>query len=170
MGLETTTVWIFPEDNYEQLVNKNIVERYRGKGIYKTINLISESKQFVSITHQNQKKKMTLLFIKSPYLDNKKITLSKTTLYLEQLKSVISREIQFVDNEGHCVIQTRDVRIGGYVEPLAKCIVDFLDFDTLSLKEIIIITTENHKDKRQKGLLNLQITHQYLLVYKMVKR
>lgn len=167
--METTTVWIFPENKFEQLVNKNIVERYGERNTYKTISLVSGLKQSVSKTYKSHKKKMNLLFIKSPYLNSDKISLAKTTLYLKRLKNVISREIQFIDTGGHCVIQTRDVRIRGYVEPLAKCIVDCLDFDTLSLKEIVVITTETHKDKKCAGPSNLQLAHQYLLIYKKVE-
>lgn len=164
--LETTTVWIFPEDEFTRLYNKNIIERYRNGGIYRTINLISEPRKFTKF--HNKRKKLNLLFIKSPCLDNKEISLSDIDLYLEQLKKLILEESMFIKEGGYCVIQTKDVRVGDYVEPIGKYIVDSINVDSLSLKEIVIVTTENHKEKHLSEQGNLRIVHQYLLVYKKV--
>jgi len=165
--LETSTVWIFPEEKLEQLLNKNVIERYRDSGLYRTINLISDSKKLSVIPYQKQKR-VNLLFIKSPCISSKNISEADITLYLKQLKGVISRENQLVNKGGYCAIQTKDVRVGDYVEPLAKYIVDTIELPGFSLKEIVVITSENYKDKYLEKQPNLQIVHQYLLVYKKV--
>lgn len=170
--IESATVWIFPENEFEQFLNKNVVERYRDGGSYKTINLISGSGSLSAIPSHQQSKGLNLLFIKSPCLSTESniTSMESITMYLEQLKKVMSQECQFILEEGYCAIQTMDVRLNDYVEPLAKYIVDSIDIDYLSLKEIVVITTENHKDKKTDRQPGLQIVHQYLLVYKKIKR
>jgi DNA modification methylase len=166
--LETSTVWIFPEDKLEQLLNKNVIERYRKGGLYRTINLVSEQKQ-LSVISYKERKRQNLLFIKLPYLEGKNFNSANIPLYLEQLRETIFREIPFVNKGGYYAIQTKDIRIGDYIEPLSKYIVDTFKLPDFSLKEIVIITSENHKDKYPEQLSNLQIVHQYLLVYKKIK-
>lgn len=164
--LETSTVWIFPEDKLEQLLNKNVIERYSEGGLYRTIELVSKQKQLFGISHE-ERKKLNLLFIKSPCLEDKNLSSANVDLYLEQLNETISREIPFVNRGGYFVVQAKDVRIGDYIEPLAKYIVDTLELPGFSLKEIVVVTSENYKDKYLEQP-NLQIVHQYLLVYKKV--
>jgi DNA modification methylase len=166
--LETTTVWIFPEDEFENLLNKNVVERYRDGESYRTINLVSGKEKLTETSYPHLKKRLNLLFIKSPCLNDKNISNSDVSTYLVQLKEIISNESQFIKEGGYCVIQARDIRIGDYTEPLAKYIVDSVELTGFSLKEIIVITIENHKDKYTESSSSLQIAHQYLLVYKKV--
>ncbi|HCC69288.1 MAG TPA: hypothetical protein DEP99_05315, partial [Nitrospiraceae bacterium] len=166
--LETATVWIFPEDEFENLLNKNVVERYRDGKLYRTINLVSGSEKLAEISYPHLRGKLNLLFIKSLCLNNKDISVSDVSAYLKQLKENISTESQLIKEGGYCVIQTKDVRIGNYIEPLAKYIVDSVEPKDFSLKEIVVITIENHKDKFAENSSGLQIAHQYLLVYKKI--
>jgi DNA modification methylase len=165
---ETTTVWVFPEDKLEQLLNKNVIERYKDGGLYRTINLVSGAKKASGTAHKNPRG-VNLLFIKSPCIDNENVSITDVALYLEQLKEVICKETQFINTGGYCVIQTRDVRISGHTEPLAKRVVDMLTLDSLWLKEIVVVTKENQNSyfNNEDGLLN--IAHQYLLVYRIIK-
>ena len=79
----------------------------------------------------------------------------------------MNNELAFLSNGGHCVIQTKDIRVSNFVEPTAKLIVDSIHFPNLLLKEIIVITTtESNKNILQEEMSGLQIAHQYLLVYK----
>lgn len=165
--LETTTVWIFPENRLEELLDKNVVKRYRDMGQYKIINL---TKRPVKITKKSStEKKVGLLFIKSPCLNNEGISQKDISIYLEQLTKTIFNESQYIKENGYCVIQTKDLRIGDYIEPLAKYVVDSIKLPSLSLKEIVVVTIENHKDKFVESSNNLQIVHQYLLIYKVVR-
>jgi hypothetical protein len=62
------------------------------------------------------------------------------------------------------------VRIDGLIEPLGKRIVDLITSDNLWLKEIVVITRENQKfEERIAEDENLKITHQYLLIYEVIK-
>lgn len=164
--LETTTVWIFPENNSERLLNKNIIERYAEKGGYRLVDIGLDSPNALPAISQRIK---NLLFIKSSCLDNKEHTNQDVALYIETLKSILQKELPYINKDGHYVVQTKDLRIGKYIEPLAKRIVDSICFPDFSLKEIVVITTEGTKNKQGKESENLQIAHQYLLVYKRNK-
>ena len=68
--LETTTVWVLPEKDFEKCLNKNVVDRYSNGKTYMTIFFISHSKNEVSTTFGKYEENKKLLFIKSPFLSN----------------------------------------------------------------------------------------------------
>jgi hypothetical protein len=161
---ETTTVWIFPEDKLELSLEKNVIIRYAPDGKYKLIELLSKNngqpfavRPFLGTVE--------LLFIKSPCLELKQMNYEFVDKYLKHLRTFIGNAIHVIKRDGYCVIQTRDIRINGYVAPMAKYIVDMLeDMPELFLKEIVVVSKENHKV--QESFANLEIIHQYLLVYR----
>ncbi|PJA62233.1 MAG: hypothetical protein CO162_02170 [bacterium (Candidatus Ratteibacteria) CG_4_9_14_3_um_filter_41_21] len=57
--------------------------------------------------------------------------------------------------------------MNGYIEPMAKRMVDLLKINSLQLKEIILVTRENQKIENQSSDNYLKINHQYLLVYEI---
>ncbi len=143
-NIETTTVWIFPDEDHERFLNKNVIERYETGNGYKTIDIAYTSEKKDKISKKNTIK--DLLFIKSSGL-GKQIYSQDINLYLNQLKNVVSMELPFIKNGGYVAIQTRDVRIGEYVEPLAKRIIDTIKFSDLLLKEIVVVVNsfKNYK-------------------------
>jgi hypothetical protein len=91
---------------------------------------------------------------------------------LNDVKRFLLGKLENLSNNGFLVIQTKDVRINGYVEPLAKRIVDLLsNEENLHLKEIIILSTNKQNKNNSKGITDyLEIVHQYLLVYEVNKK
>jgi len=163
---ETTTVWILPEKDFEERLNKNVIDRYsNGKG-YSTISFVSHSENETEIILEEGQKGRGLLFIKSPFLANSP-SYSNIEFYLQKTKEFVNRELPKISEGGFIVIQTQDVRIGEYIEPLAKRVVDMLAPDNLSLKEIVVITKEGANSNTQNSGNFLKITHQYLLVYEV---
>ena len=169
-GLETTTVWILPGKDFERRLNKNVVDRYsNGKG-YSSITFVSHSKNETNFSERNKQRGKDLLFIKSPFLSNNP-SRSNIECYLQKTNEIVNRELPNVNKGGFIVIQTQDVRIEEYIEPTAKKVVDMLSLDNLWLKEIVVVTQEEPKLKSgfaEEGK-NLKITHQYLLVYEVIK-
>ena len=164
-AIETTTVWILPSKDFEKRLNKNVVDRYAKEGNYSTITFVSPRKNEAKSTKQMNKK---LLFIKSPFL-NKPLSLSNIGNYLEGIKEIMHQELPDLNEGGFVVIQTSDVRIDGYIEPLAKKIVDMLNLDNLWLREIIILVQDGENSVDQHTKNYLKIVHQYLLVYEVKK-
>lgn len=165
--LETTTVWILPEKDFEERLNKNVIDRYSHKKEYTSISFHSNNEGV--LTGIKGQKGKELLFIKSPFLDNKP-SLASIEAYLLEVRETVNRETPKINEGGFVVIQTQDVRIGGYIEPLAKRIVDTITSSTLWLKEIIIVMPE--KSRLDNGFSgndkSLKMIHQYLLIYERV--
>jgi len=165
--IETTTVWILPEEDFEERLNKNVIDRYsNGKG-HSTITFVSHSKNKTNFTEKNRQKE--LLFIRSPFLSNNP-SRSNIEHYLKETKEIINRELPNINKGGFLAIQTQDVRIDRYIEPLAKRVVDMLTHDNLWLKEIVVVTKEKQNSEIQTQSEYLKIIHQYLLVYEKTER
>ncbi|GAB4543750.1 MAG: hypothetical protein Fur0020_13250 [Thermodesulfovibrionia bacterium] len=162
--LETTTVWIFPENRMEQLLNKNVIERYRAQDGYRIIDISSGSGK----SYNKIKKKKRLLLIKSSILKEKEATQLDITLYISKLQDTLKNELPSIEREGYYVIQTRDIRLGEHIEPLAKYIIDAINFPDFLLKEIVVVTTEDYKKRSWESEYKLNITHEYLLVYERI--
>ena len=166
--LETTTVWIFPEEDFEERLNKNVIDRYSNGARYSTISFLAHSESGIGSTEKKEKKKKGLVFIKLPFLSDNS-SHSNVEFYLQQTKETVNRELPTITDNGFLAIQTRDVRIDGYVEPMAKKVVDMLTIDSLWLKEIVFVTQRGANSKTQNVRDDLKITHQCLLVYEVVK-
>ncbi len=167
-GLETTTVWILPEKDFEEHLNKNVIDRYSNGEGYSTVFFVSYDKNDVKATLREKQKGKGLLFIKSPFLNNN-LSRSNIEYYLKEIKKIVGQRIPIISKNGFLVIQTQDIRIDGYIEPLAKRLVDILTYDNLWLKEIVVVTSEGNNSKSQHSEEYLRITHQYLLVYEVKK-
>lgn len=171
-SFETTTVWVLPKDQFEQILNKNVIDRYSKGKEYLAMSFNSHNLENEK-TFKTEKKQSNLFFIKSPVLNKTNISNSEIESYLVKLKENIMDKLSNISRDGFIVVQTKDVRIGGYIEPLAKRIIDFLKSDKLWLKEIIIVTqneTDSIPYNFKKSKEHLEIVHQYLLVYEVVNQ
>jgi hypothetical protein len=167
-GLETTTVWILPEKNFEALLNKNVIERYSDGKNYSIVTFIPSPKNEENLAAEmTQKKHKQLLFIKSLFFDNN-LSHSSIEFYLEEIKKSINQELFSINKGGFLVIQTKDVKVDGYTEPLAIKLVNILTHPELRLKETIIVSQEGINSV-SNSTEYLRITHQYLLVYEVQK-
>jgi hypothetical protein len=166
--LETTTVWIFPEKDFEERLNKNVIDRFSKGRSYSTITFVSHSKNEERSTERNIQKGRELLFIKSPFLSNNP-SYSNIEHYLNKTKEIVNRELPNISKGGFLAIQTQDARINRYVEPLGKRLVDMLTLDNLWLKEIIVVTQNGANLPLKNSGDYLKIVHQYLLVYEVKK-
>lgn len=107
-----------------------------------------------------------MLYLKS-FLSKEDIDLLSIEKFKEKLKN-ISDSIS-VKKNGYLAINLEDVRINGYIIPLALEVIETLEeSNNLRLKEIIIATTENQRENNKDGKY-LKITHRYLLIYEIIK-
>ena len=155
-----------PENEFEKCLNRNVIDRYSNGKSYSTITFISYSRNQINLNDRNKQKAKELLYIKSPFFNTP--CFSNIEQYLGKLKEIVHGELPLINRGGFLAIQTQDVRIGGYVEPLAKRVIDTLTIDNLCLKEIVIVTQEGVNLNAQKSDY-LEIVHQYLLVYEVKK-
>ncbi|MCX7724105.1 MAG: DNA methyltransferase [Thermodesulfovibrio sp.] len=160
--LETTTVWILPAENFENLLDKNIIDRYSTDRKYFLITFDNSYKPF---NLQNA----SLIFIKNSCF--KVASVMQVDSYLESLKRFIDENLEKIKKGGFLVIQTHDIRVNGLLEPMAKKILDKINKKILWLKEIIIVTKEKNSSYSTNNTVSkdLEIVHQYLIVYEVVK-
>jgi len=163
--LEATTVWILNEKDFEESLNKNVICRYAKEDDYLIIILNSQSSETEIFFLDKNENKKKLLFIKLELSNNnQKFEINN---YLESIKKIIDQHLGYIEKDGYVVIQAKDIRINGYIEPIAKRIVDKIKYENLWLKEIIIVSKNNKKleyiDFNDKS--HLKIVHQYILVY-----
>ena len=168
--LETTTVWLLPYEDFEKRLNKNVIDRYSGGSGYLTVDFVSHPEDEKRFHEQQGQKTKGLLFIKSSFLTDNPLSLDIES-YLRKIQMIIKQELSGIIKGGFLVIQAQDVRINGYIEPLAKRIIDSITSDELWLKEIVVVTQiqkgrDSTKDMPLTG--GLRITHQYLGIYEKV--
>lgn len=161
--LETTSVWILPENEFEEKLDKNVIYRYSEAGEYWQVS-IKHGEKSKSIPFEG---KTSLLFIKSPWLDEAE-SQNAVHSYENEVHRFAENNINRVKAGGFLVVQTRDVRIGGYVEAVAKKLVDILRSENLWLKEIIVLTSNGVKPSPEASGEDLDIVHQYLLVFEIL--
>lgn len=167
--LETTTVWILPKDDFEEYLNKNVIDRYSNGKNYSIITFVSYPQNEANFTERiEQSGSKELLFVKSPFLSNVP-SRSNIEHYLKKIKEIVNQELPNINKGGFLVIQTQDVRIDGYIEPLAIRLVDMLTHNNLWLKEIVIVTQDGTNFINQNSGDHLTITHQYLIIYEVKK-
>lgn len=158
---ETTTLWIFKREKLDLQINTNIFKRY-SKDNNSILIDISKTKQ------KNTKKSydnISLIFIKSSLLDEI-VSIEEVNNYLKILKNILEESIKKMCSNGFVIFQAKDIRINGYLEPVAKRIMEIANkFEELKLKEIVIVVEQNNKEKLEKQLTFLEIVHHYLLIY-----
>lgn len=167
--LETTTVWILPQNDFEERLNKNVIDRYSKGDEYSAIVFTTHCQNKIISTNGNDgngKKKLGLLFIKSPFLKDEP-SYSEIDYYLEEIRKIANRNLPYIKKGGFLVIQTQDIRIDGYIHPIAKRVVDTLSHNDLWLKEIIVVTQNDANLNTTSSGPDLKIVHQYLLVYEV---
>lgn len=163
---ETTSVWILPSDDFDKILNSNVLLRYC-RGSYLVLDFSINQNKF-SGEEIEEYEKLDLLIIKSSFLSGVHVSKDMVEKFLDELRKLVYQKLPFVKDGGYLVVQVRDVRVGRYIEPIAKRVIDTLSEKSLKIKEIVIAVpdvsgySENDRDF-------LSIIHQYLLIYE-VKR
>lgn len=164
IDLETTSVWVFPQDAYDIYLNSNVIQRYALGKSYQLLSIelqCEETEAFLSGP-------LNLLCIRSPILPEVRDR-ETVASYLEFLEKVVKKGLGYLVSGGFLAIETQDIRIEGYVEPLGRYIVDRLRQEKgLWLKEIVVVTKDEKKLSPRKDRNNLQIVHRYLLIYEVL--
>ncbi len=158
---ETTTVWIFPEKDFDDLLYKNVVERYSSEKKYSFIDFGASLDYPNSLNLRED----TELIYATLFLANENSNINQVKHYLNNLSNLVNQVLLQLSKLRYIVIQTSDVRIDDFLEPLAKDITDFIQDNRLWLKEIIIVTSETNAYQNSSD--ELVIVHQYLLVYEI---
>lgn len=167
--LETTTVWIFPQSDFDKNLDTNIIERYWTNDGYLTINLFSNAGSSACVLKTRKKLRNSLVYIKAAASGNNMSNLD-TNEYLEKIENIMEHEMKNLNKGGIIAVLTNDVRKDNYIIPFAKLITDVIKFGRLLLKEIVIVTKDDFmNNSNNKANQFLEIVHYYLLIYELTK-
>ncbi|MBC7348470.1 MAG: methyltransferase domain-containing protein [Candidatus Aminicenantes bacterium] len=165
--LETTTVWIFPKEKFEKLLDTNIILRYKTKKGIQIVKLFSGENDLNSLNQKIKCKQNSLLYIKAVPNCIKSAEFDENQ-FLAKLQNEIDNQLMYMTEEGTIAILTQDVRKNNYLVPMAKIILDRIKIDRANLKEIVIVTSnDNSSHSYVKQGEFLKITHYYLLIYQI---
>jgi hypothetical protein len=158
--LETTTVWRFPPERVSAEIRRNLLARFapqdgsiaeiRLGGVDGEVNASSGSPCSVTL-------------VRFPN-DGRSWTEPEVGRYVATLKRLADAVTVALPRNATLVIETQDVRVNGYVQPLALLAYEALREQTaLRLREIVIVVPEGAE--RQPSDESLTLVHRYLLVF-----
>lgn len=158
--LETTTVWILPEEHFDSFLIENAIRRYSDNNSYSVINLSDNGDYDIEF-------EKSLVYIKSLIIDENPSKYKIEDL-ISSLNEIVRKLLDRIKLGGFLIIQCNDIRANGYIVPMAKRIYEEIIFKELALKEIIVATKDNSKTQDVTKNNCLKITHQYLLVFEKI--
>ena len=159
-SLETTTLWIFPKEKFEENLNKNIIERYGPDKLYSIFYFLPNNQIIFNNSKKLKNGKISLLYIK---ILSEEI---KEQKFLNFLIQRVFQESTNLKEKGYLVMHTKDIRTTTGIFPTGKEIV--INFEKklpfLKLKEIIIASFYENKEFTDI-INNFEIVHSYILVF-----
>ncbi len=166
--LETSTVWIFPSANFEELLNKNVISRYSKNRRYKVFTFSSMNRIECIFSNQN-KRNVDLLYFKLPEFLNFSLPEAQIETYLKTMRDKVFEEILSVKKGGYIAIETKDVRTENYLNPMGKEIVKTFEKNpNMWLKEIIIVSSKDILENSENSKSPLKIAHHYLTIFERI--
>lgn len=158
--IETTTVWIFPQENLEAEIRRNLLKRFATPNTV-FINFAFNEGDNIRVPKTKVVGKSSLIYISPNGELNNNNSIAN---YRGTIKKIADQAMNLLSSHSFLVIDTKDVRIGDNLYPMGLMLYEDLSWQTdFVLKEIIIIVPEN--SARKSSNANLEITHRYLLVY-----
>jgi hypothetical protein len=155
-NLETTTVWIFSEDQLEAEVRRNLLQRFCGEGRFLEVQYDEWGEALCSSDAS-----ASLLFIRWPSLP---MTESRFSGYRNIAMRLARRSCALLSPGGFLAIEAMDFRSNGRLIPSGLLLYEALkEQRCLSLKEIVIVVPASPSHTRSGS--DLEIIHRYLLIY-----
>lgn len=154
--LETTTVWIFPENRLEAEVRRNLIGRFFGKGRFIEIQGGEEDTE-----KRLEETDINGLFIRWPAVP---MTEPRFAGHRRLVARFARQSCDLLPRNAFFVVEAVDFRSGGYLIPSGLLLYEALESQPcLSLKEIVIVVPETAPHNQPAP--ELQIIHKYLLIY-----
>lgn len=160
-NLETTTVWILPQEKMDEEIKRNLIGR-----------LLTSDSHYLEIIFDDVNEKIdaktnvspSLVYVSFP----KKLGQEGINSYLRAVKEIAVEASAFLAAEGFLVIDTRDIRINGLVFPMGVTLLEQISpLSEFEIKEIVIVTPDGKENSLKTSMSNknLEIVHRYLLIF-----
>ncbi len=154
-NLETTTVWIFPENRLDAEMRRNLIQRFCSRGYFLEVQYDEREDLRLGETHANA------LFIRWPPL---LMTEPRFAGYRDLVVRLARESCDGIPSGAFLIVEAMDFRSEGRLIPSGLLLYEALRGQRhLSLKEIVIVVPETPPSNEPEE--NLKIIHRYLLVY-----
>jgi len=157
LNLETTTVWIFPKDNINNEIRRNLLNRYGKK-----------NSTFIKISLGNNKNSPQIHFSNAHqiiYAEAWKFGNTNYQMYFNLINEIVEKVNSNIKKGDIFIIDTQDYRTTSSLIPSPLVILNLMDkYKNLKIKEIVVVTSDNHNFKNNNSK-NLESAHRYLLIY-----
>lgn len=156
--LETTSVWIFPKDSLEGEIKRNLLNRfYIPENLF--LNVLFDGDSIKLKTHSKVKPGLIYVALASK-IDND----NDIAAYTSSIRKISKQAADVLISDGFLVIDTKDIRFGEIIRPMAMLIWEELSkSQEFSIKEVVIVLPKD--PPREISSENLQIIHRYLLIF-----
>lgn len=159
--LETTSVWIFPDDEVEEEIRRNLIGRFSqaGETIYEY-----KWEDALNIDEPcSSKHRLVYIHCPSSFASPADHEIQN---YLHRLEQAVSDAEKRLILDGYCIIEIRDYRRDNYIVPMGLLAFERLAKSKLEIREIVIVTSEENKPFEPPAENDLGISHRYLLIYR----
>jgi len=158
-NLETTTVWIFAEEELEDQIKRNLQARFASTdGYFEEVTFDGVEAQAVG----RPDKRVSLLHIRPP---KRLADAEAVAAYRASIVNIAEQHMNLLAPGSHFVVETWDVRTGEALCPTALLMHEDLSKQTeLVLKEIVVVVPSDSELAENGGSM-LNIVHRYLLIY-----
>ncbi len=161
--LETTTVWIFPRKQLDSEIKRNLLNRFGRKEC-----------EFIEIEFNKDRPKLQAEIKESPSLiyvspPNNLDDINAAFGYRKTIQEIAEQASEFLLPNDFFVVDTKDVRINGVLQPMALLLWDDLSRNNkFSIKEVVIVVPENLSEENsfESSSEYLHIVHRYLLIFR----
>ena len=155
--LECKTTWVFPSERFEELVEASVMNRYGNKGPVLEVEPSEQRDGSLLGTRSGY----NLVYCKTlPCRDG---SIHGVNEYVQSAKFLVDTTSQVTNPEGHLVIRSKDAKVGD--ETISPALLIWrLPGESFRLREIIVLAHQP-ADKTANQVHDLQITHEFLLVY-----
>ncbi len=158
--LETMTVWLFPPDRMDAEIRRNLLARFAAQQTSIAEVQLGGASEGVSLSNLSP---CAVAFVRFP---NELRTWQEQDVsrYIGTVKRLADSASITMSPDTAFVIEAQDVRVNGYVQPLALLAYEALKkHPTLRLREIVVVVPEGAEQKpSSKGLA---VAHRYLLIF-----
>ncbi len=157
LKMECKTTWVLPHENKNELLISNMLNRYGKDGKILKISP-SRGQNGKIVTDSN---KCSLIYVDSLNEDlSENVSMNEITSSISNLIESLS---SLVADGGHLIIRIKDIKQGEYTSSPVLKIWKMPD-ESFRITEIIVVTPETQNQHRETSA-DLEINHEYLLVY-----
>lgn len=158
--LETTTVWLLPPDRVDAEIRRNVLARFATQGAsIAEIQLDGESKEIDTAALSS----CHVVLVRFPK-ESRSWREQDVSRYVGTLTRLADSATAALPRDSALVVETQDVRVNGYTQPLALLAYEALkEHRTLRLREIVVVVPEGLERKPSDN--GLTIVQSYLLVF-----